>query len=388
MKYKTLLLGTAAVFAVATGARAADLAVAESVEYVKVCDAYGEGFFYIPGSDTCLKISGTMDVWAQYDSVAFHEGTVTKSDGEDDLNWLFQTEADVTFQAKSMTDWGMLTSVINFRGDSANGVVATIWAERAYVTLGGFTAGLLESQYDGVNGEIPFGIIGGGNFDGDDTDLVQFSWTTKTGPIGFTFSIEDPNYYPGPATPFEEVSPIPGFEAHTYTGNYPALIVSIFGNPTGATGFGWSGNFGVVDTTAGTGYGTKWTANYKGPGGFQFGIMGGVSNGAGAFYGANLTPDEFGPGTYWMVEGSAGFVLSSAASLWFLGGYQAAPGHSAYEVQAEIDWTVAKDAYVGLAAGYTSHGAAGGCGLCGNNNTGDAAVQLRFRRNFAGGAID
>src|SRR6516165_10573998 len=40
MKYKTLLLGTAAVFAVATGARAADLAVAESVEYVKVCDAY------------------------------------------------------------------------------------------------------------------------------------------------------------------------------------------------------------------------------------------------------------------------------------------------------------------------------------------------------------
>ena len=105
MKYKTLLLGTAAVFAVATGARAADLAVAESVEYVKVCDAYGEGFFYIPGSDTCLKISGTMDVWAQWDSVAYREGTITKSDGEDDLNYVFQTEADVTFQAKSMTDW-------------------------------------------------------------------------------------------------------------------------------------------------------------------------------------------------------------------------------------------------------------------------------------------
>jgi hypothetical protein len=32
-------------------AQAADLAVAESVEYVKVCDAYGAGYFYAPGSD-------------------------------------------------------------------------------------------------------------------------------------------------------------------------------------------------------------------------------------------------------------------------------------------------------------------------------------------------
>jgi hypothetical protein len=116
--------------------------------------------------------------------------------------------------------------------------------------------------------------------------------------------------------------------------------------------------------------------------------MGGVSNGAGAFYGANLTPDEFGPGTYWMVEGSAGFPLTAAATFWLLAGYQAAPGHSAYEVQGELDWTVAKDAIVGLAAGYTSRGPAGGCGLCANDNAGDAAVQLRFRRNFGGGAID
>ena len=58
MKIKTLLLGTAAAFAVAGSAQAADLAVAESVEYVKVCDAYGAGYFYVPGSDVCLKIGG------------------------------------------------------------------------------------------------------------------------------------------------------------------------------------------------------------------------------------------------------------------------------------------------------------------------------------------
>src|SRR6478609_6404936 len=54
---KGLLLGTAAgLFAVAS-AQAADLPVkAKPVEYVKVCSLYGAGFFYVPGTDTCLKI--------------------------------------------------------------------------------------------------------------------------------------------------------------------------------------------------------------------------------------------------------------------------------------------------------------------------------------------
>ena len=31
---------------------------AQPIEYVRVCDAYGAGFYYIPGSDTCLKLGG------------------------------------------------------------------------------------------------------------------------------------------------------------------------------------------------------------------------------------------------------------------------------------------------------------------------------------------
>jgi hypothetical protein len=41
MKLKTLLLSSAAAFAVVGGAQAADLSVAEPVDYVKVCDAFG-----------------------------------------------------------------------------------------------------------------------------------------------------------------------------------------------------------------------------------------------------------------------------------------------------------------------------------------------------------
>src|SRR5947208_17025420 len=56
---KSLLLGSAAGLVAVAGAQAADLPVkAKPVEYVKVCSVYGEGFFYIPGTDSCLKIGG------------------------------------------------------------------------------------------------------------------------------------------------------------------------------------------------------------------------------------------------------------------------------------------------------------------------------------------
>lgn len=49
---KSLLLGSAAGLAAVAGAQAADLPVrkAAPVEYVRVCSAYGVGFFYIPST--------------------------------------------------------------------------------------------------------------------------------------------------------------------------------------------------------------------------------------------------------------------------------------------------------------------------------------------------
>ena len=57
---KGLLLGSAAALVSGGGAWAADLPQyqAAPIEYVRVCDAYGAGFFYIPGTDTCLKVGG------------------------------------------------------------------------------------------------------------------------------------------------------------------------------------------------------------------------------------------------------------------------------------------------------------------------------------------
>src|SRR5262249_18556855 len=56
---KSLLLGSAAGLVTVAGAQAADLPVkARPVQYVKICNLYGVGFYYIPGTDTCLKIGG------------------------------------------------------------------------------------------------------------------------------------------------------------------------------------------------------------------------------------------------------------------------------------------------------------------------------------------
>jgi hypothetical protein len=60
---KSLVLGSAAGLLAMSGAQAADLPVkAKAVEYVKVCSLYGAGFFYIPGTDTCIKLGGYLRV--------------------------------------------------------------------------------------------------------------------------------------------------------------------------------------------------------------------------------------------------------------------------------------------------------------------------------------
>jgi hypothetical protein len=62
---KSLILGSAAGLVAMSGAQAADLPVkAKAVEYVRICSLYGAGFYYIPGTDTCIKLGGYLRVEA------------------------------------------------------------------------------------------------------------------------------------------------------------------------------------------------------------------------------------------------------------------------------------------------------------------------------------
>jgi hypothetical protein len=60
---KRFFLGTTAALVAVAGAQAADMPVkAKPVEYVKICTGFGDGFYYIPGTDTCLKLGGFLRV--------------------------------------------------------------------------------------------------------------------------------------------------------------------------------------------------------------------------------------------------------------------------------------------------------------------------------------
>ena len=67
---KSLLLGSAAGLVAVTAGQAADLPVkAKPVEYVKVCSLYGAGFYYMPGTDMCIKIGGWVRAEAAYGNI-------------------------------------------------------------------------------------------------------------------------------------------------------------------------------------------------------------------------------------------------------------------------------------------------------------------------------
>ena len=77
MNLKTYLVATTAAFA-SSSAFAADLpVVAEPVEYVAVCDAYGAGYFQLPGKDTCIKISGGVRSWYTSHNLTKKSGLIT-----------------------------------------------------------------------------------------------------------------------------------------------------------------------------------------------------------------------------------------------------------------------------------------------------------------------
>ncbi len=163
MKIKSLLLGSAAAMAVATtGASAADAIIAaepEPVEYVRVCDAFGSGYFYIPGTETCLKFSGLVRMRILADSEdAFGLG------GD---SYRTNYRARLTIDAKSDTELGELHGRLRIQGDSASPTAdADALIDQAYLQLGGLFAGYSESAwvYSTNGGASGFG--GKGIYDG------------------------------------------------------------------------------------------------------------------------------------------------------------------------------------------------------------------------------
>ena len=146
MNIKSLLLGSAAALAAVSGAQAADAIVAaepEPMEYVRVCDAFGTGFFYIPGTETCLKIGGYVRF--QVDIADNESGT---------SGWDAFTRGQLDIDARSDTEFGALRGFIGLPGNANNADARGVNIDQAFIELGGLKVGYYTSWWDdGLSGE-------------------------------------------------------------------------------------------------------------------------------------------------------------------------------------------------------------------------------------------
>jgi hypothetical protein len=149
-------------------------------ENVKVCSLYGDGFYYIPGTQTCMKIGGFLrtewDVNAGASFTTFTNGTNAQFTRAGD-QLTTRARGVITMDVREQTTWGTLRAYLaggwNYTSNDAptislpgtqvpvaggGGVVGSApngasntYLLRAFIQLGGFTFGKTASFYDFFN---------------------------------------------------------------------------------------------------------------------------------------------------------------------------------------------------------------------------------------------
>ncbi|MHC4049373.1 porin [Bradyrhizobium sp. 25ACV] len=217
---KRLILAAAAGLVTVGGAQAADLPVkAKAVEYVKICSLYGAGFYYIPGTDTCIKLGGylrtslalgTNGVYGTADSgVAGAQNRIRNY-------YTAQSRADLNIDTRTATEYGVLrtffegvqtwttggytgagTTAINGSTAYTTSIASQISAGSigvyyAFFQFAGFTIGKAQSQFASPWTNYPGnsfdGLPGGGGWE----PVNQFTYTADFGQgISASFSAQD-----------------------------------------------------------------------------------------------------------------------------------------------------------------------------------------------------
>lgn len=184
MKLKSLLLGSAAVLVGATGVKAADAIIVEPepVEYVRVCDAYGAGWWYIPGTETCIKFDG--DIRVEYATWHYHD--YDSSGGDHEVRY----RARLNVRANNETEYGTLASRIRFVGGDASAptsnsfssgtsvYTAGVTVDWAVISLAGFRVGYSENYWTSAGN---YGYYDGrydGLYNAQDAVYLDYTWAS------------------------------------------------------------------------------------------------------------------------------------------------------------------------------------------------------------------
>ncbi|MDB5509593.1 MAG: hypothetical protein JWL93_2062 [Hyphomicrobiales bacterium] len=210
---KSLLLGSATAFVAAAGAQAADLPSrkAAPASYVKICDAYGAGFFYIPGTDTCVKIGGRVRADYTFSAAqsSFTAGSINGTTGvktnttgvnKNAANlYGWEARGRVDLDARTPTAWGTVQTVLSLRLARTTGVLAaegpglssasaSPTLEAAYIRFAGFTFGAARDNFS----FMPSTFYGAGHWSSFANGAKQLAYTaTFGGGMSLTVAVQD-----------------------------------------------------------------------------------------------------------------------------------------------------------------------------------------------------
>ncbi len=165
---------------------------AQLVQYVKICSLYGAGFYYIPGTDTCLKVGGKVRA-----EMNFNAGNsfvqVTGDHSARSFNFEnSRSRGLITLDARSQTEYGTLRAYLQVGSDWANGTGGWGWAARAFIQWAGFTFGHANSAF----GFFSFGAYSNqtnwltGDVGGGGIDVLSYTAQFGNG-MSATLSLED-----------------------------------------------------------------------------------------------------------------------------------------------------------------------------------------------------
>jgi hypothetical protein len=168
-KIKSLILGSAAGFVAIAGAQAADLPVkAKAVQYVKICSLYGAGFYYIPGTETCIKLGGYVQAdvniaAGNYDKPAWDEGGLRANGtgSRDSDNFTTRARANFNLDTRTATEYGVVRTYWSSNFEHSTGHAPSsgnMTLDYAFVQFAGFTFGKAVSGF-----QTPWGAYGGNN---------------------------------------------------------------------------------------------------------------------------------------------------------------------------------------------------------------------------------
>ena len=124
---------------------------------MKICSLYGVGFYYVPGTDMCIKIGGWVRAeYAYGDNGNFAWGWANNNvNNRNTNNSTWRARGYITADARNQTEYGTVRGYLavglSTNNTGFDGAANTFSANRAFIQWAGFTFGLSQSFFDFYN---------------------------------------------------------------------------------------------------------------------------------------------------------------------------------------------------------------------------------------------